>query len=225
MLATILARAAAALLIAAVGTGSAAAQNFDGTGIVKFGVFGQGTWLGVDQKLPADGSASPSGFAGGVSAGYDLVSKGRWMIGGEIDGSFGDAREKVLDTDYGFDYMMSLRARFGLFPRHDWLIYGTAGVGWLGIEAQRPGIGNKAAETLTGFVGGIGTEVDWHHVILFGEYLYGNYGDRSFTIDDIRHKVDVDSHFLRLGIKFKVGHDYSHDLDGYDTYKRRDTLK
>jgi opacity protein-like surface antigen len=214
MLARVVGRAAAALVAAVLGTTGAAAQKFDGTGLVKFGVFGQGTFLDVGLTQPFIASASPSGFAGGVSAGFDLVSRGNgWLLGVEIDGSFGDARDKADIVDFGFDYLATLRGRFGFFPRYDWLIYGTAGVGWLGIEAQRPGVGNKAVETLTGVVGGAGTEIDWHHVILFGEYLYGNFGDRSFTISDVRHRIDADAHIFRLGLKFKVGHDYEHDID------------
>ncbi|MDX2154882.1 MAG: outer membrane beta-barrel protein [Hyphomicrobiaceae bacterium] len=223
MLAGAFKRAAAAIVALGLAAGSAGAQSFDGTGVVKFGVFGQGNWLDVDISKPALFSVSPSGFGGGVSAGYDLVSKGRWLLGGEIDGSFGDAREKAFGIDYGFDYMLSLRARFGVFPRPDWLIYGTAGVGWLGTETQ-VGPGLKNMETVFGFVGGAGTEIDWHHVILFGEYLYGAFEDRSFTLAGVRHNYDPDAHIVRIGVKFKVGHDYEHEIDkGY--YRRGDSLK
>jgi len=217
--------AIAALLLLAGGFGAATAQIYDGSGLVKFGVFGQGTFLEVDQSLPAIASSSPNGFAGGVSAGYDLRLHDRWLIGVEIDGSFGDARARADVTDYGFDYLFSARGRLGVYARPDWLLYASAGVGFLGIEAQRPGIGNKTTETLTGFVGGVGTEVDWHHVILFGEYLYGSFDDRAFTIEDLRHKASVDAHLVRLGVKFKVGHDYAHDYDHPDHHKRRDSLK
>jgi opacity protein-like surface antigen len=214
--------AASLLVLGSVATG-ATAQNFDGSGLLKFGVFGQGTFLDFGIARPLDGSASPSGLAGGFSFGYDLVAKGHWMVGIEFDGSFGDARGEALGTSYGFDYLSTLRARFGFFPRRDWLVYGTAGIGWLGFEAQQPGIGNKVAETVTGFAGGVGTEVDWHHVILFGEYLYGAFGEREFTLNNVRHEVDADAHIFRVGIKFKIGHDYAHDLD--HGYRRHQPLK
>lgn len=215
------------------GASGAVAQSYDGSGLVKFGVFGQGTFLNVDQVAPVIGSADPQGFAGGVSAGYDLRLYDRWLVGLEIDGSFGDARDKAGVTDYGFDYLFTARGRLGLFARPDWLIYGTAGVGYLGIEAQRPGSGQKAAESLTGYVVGAGTEVDWHHVILFGEYLYGDFGNRNFNITDnsgfvpatLRHEASVEAHLVRIGIKFKVGHDYAHDYDHPQDYRRRDSLK
>lgn len=242
-----MAKAAAVLLLTASGFGAAVAQNYDGSGLVKFGVFGQGTWLEVDQTLPVAASSSPSGFAGGVSAGYDLRIRDYFLLGLEIDGSFGDVRARAADTDYGFDYLLTARGRLGTYLRPGWLLYGTAGIGFLGTEAQLPGNtqqGTKAAETLTGFVGGVGTEIDvYNHFILFGEYLYGNFGDRSFTLVDprlgpinpntgnptgleVRHNASIDAHMLRLGIKFKVGHDYAHDYDHPDHYKRiNDSLK
>jgi|LNFM01.1.fsa_nt_gb opacity protein-like surface antigen len=220
MMARLLMRAAAALVLLTGSAFAASAQNYDGSGVVKFGVFGQGNWLDVDQSLPAIASASPSGFGGGVSAGYDY----RWgalLIGAEIDGSLGDARDKAGITDYGFDYLFTARAKLGVYPTPYWLLYGTAGVGYLGVEMQEPGIGNKAVETLTGFVAGAGTEVDWNHIILFGEWLYGSYDDAKFNIAGVQHNASFDSHMFRLGVKFRVGHDYKHDYDHPQDYRRR----
>jgi opacity protein-like surface antigen len=131
-------------------------------------------------------------------------------------------------TDYGFDYLLTIRGKLGAYVHPGWLLYGTAGVGYLGFEAHNPGANPKAEETLTGFVVGAGTEVDWYHVILFGEYLYGDFGDRRFTLlegpldVETRHEASVQAHLVRLGIKFKVGHDYERDYDSPDWYKRED---
>jgi opacity protein-like surface antigen len=225
MLGKMVARALTALALIAGGASIAAAQNYDGSGLLKFGVFGQGNFLEFDQSQPLIASASPSGFGGGVSFGYDLQSRGNWLVGLEVDGSFGDARDIAGSTDYGFDYLATARARFGLFPRPDWLIYGTAGVGFLGMEAQMPGIGNKSAQTLVGFVGGAGTEIDWHHLILFGEYLYGTFDDANFSIANIQHNASADMHIVRLGVKFKIGHDFAHDYDHAGHHKRYEPLK
>jgi len=217
MIGQLLRTAGAALLLAAASFTSASAQNYDGSGLVKFGVFGQGTFLDIDQSLPAIASGSSSGFAGGVSAGYDLTFHRSLLVGIEVDGSFTDARETVGGTDYGHDYLVSVRGRLGVYAHTNWLIYGTAGAGFLGVEAQQPGIGLKSAETLTGFIGGVGTEVDFANVILFTEYLYGNFGDVSFSLPQgtgvapLDHRVGFDSHQFRVGVKFKVGFDYAHD--------------
>ena len=70
-------------------------------------------------------------------------------------------------------------------------------------------------------------------MILFGEYLYGDFGNRNFNITDnsgfvpatLRHEASVEAHLVRIGIKFKVGHDYAHDYDHPQDYRRRDSLK
>lgn len=224
-------RAAAAVFFVVAGAGAASAQRYDGSGLIKFGAFAQGAFVNVDQTLPVQASSEPSGFTGGVSAGYDLRLRDRFLIGVEADGSFGDARALAGSTDYGFDYLLTVRGRLGAYLNPHWLIYGTAGVGFLGVEAHNQGISTKAADTLTGYVVGGGTEIDWRHVILFGEYLYGDFGDRRFSLPtgpsliDTGYEASYQAHLVRLGLKFKVGHDYTHDYDHPDHYKRRDSLK
>ncbi len=200
-------------LLVASGAGPADAQRYDGGGLLKFGVFGQGTFLSFDVDQPVAGSASPGGLTGGLSLGFDVLNRNGWLYGIEADASFGDARGSLNGTSYGFDYMATLRGRLGVYARPDLLVYGTAGVAWLGFEAQPIGvIGGKAYETLTGLTVGVGAEWDWHHTLLFTEYLYAGFGSRSFNVNDVRHTADADAHLLRFGIKFKTGHDYEHGV-------------
>jgi opacity protein-like surface antigen len=214
----------AALVLATAG---AQAQNYDGTGIVKFGVFGQYMGINYDQKAPLVGSGTTEGAGGGLSFGYDMIFGQRFLLGAEIDAVAGDARTTFLNTNYGFDYSASIRGRIGFFVHPGWLLYGTAGAGWLGFEAGTPGFlpSVKAAINANGYVVGAGTEVDWSHVIVFGEYLYGDYGSRNFTLLGTTNTTSIDAHFLRLGLKFKVGHDYAHDFDHPDDYRSHRDMK
>ncbi len=230
--------AAAALLLAS--TGLASAQNFDGDGILKFGVFGQGTFLNFDETLPTAAGTSPGGFAGGLSFGYDYSPYRTWLIGLDADVSFGDVRgdiDTVPRTSYGFDYLATIKGRVGGFVHPHWLLYGTGGVAWLGFEAQsdRGGPANEAffdgtakqSETVTGWVAGVGTEFEaWHHVIFFAEYLHAGFGSRDFNLNSnatistaIPHSVSTDLDAVRLGVKFKIGHDYNSLGRHYDPYK------
>lgn len=199
-------------LLALAAPGGALAQRYDGSSVVSVGVFGQGTWLDFGVSQPVTGTASPSGFAGGVTAGYDFHLPGHWLLGILADVAVGDARSTFAGVDYGHDYFATLRGRFGVYARPDVLLYGSVGVGFLGFEADEVGTTAKASETLTGIAAGAGIEVDWHHVILYGEYVYGGFGDRQFTLSGVRHETDADLHAVRLGIKFKVGHDYYHGV-------------
>ena len=231
MIGQALRRAAVAFLFALSGAHAAGAQTYDGSGLLKFGAFAQGAFLDVSQTAPVAASSSPEGFSGGVSFGYDLRLRDRWLLGIEVDGSAGDARELAGTTDYGFDYLMTVRGRLGAYITPNWLVYGTAGVGFLGVEAHNQGISIKADDTLTGYVVGAGTEIDWNNFILFGEYLYGDFGDRSFNLPlgplltSTRYDASYEAHLVRLGLKFKIGHDFAHDYDHPDHYKRYESLK
>lgn len=222
MIASLVKRTSAALLLlAAAAVSPAYAQRYDGGGLLKFGVFGQGTFLDLAIQQPGSGSASPGGLGVGVSFGYDIRTGSGFLYGIEADGSFGDARSTALGTGYGFDYLATLRGRAGFYTRPDLLIYGTAGVAFLGFEAQPTNGGSKAYETLTGYTVGVGAEWDLAHTLLFAEYLYAGFGDRQFNVDAVRHDVDADAHLLRFGIKFKTGHDFEHGVSrgSYDPLK------
>jgi outer membrane immunogenic protein len=196
------------LLVAAAGAETARAQNYDGDGVVRVGLFAQGTWLDVNQSLPLSGGAELSGFTGGISAGYDFWRSSHWVFGVEADASLGDLSDRVGPVSYGFDYLVTLRGRAGFYVQPHWLLYGTAGAAWLGYEAQSQLSGDKASDTLTGWTIGAGSEVDWRHIIFFAEYLYTDFGSRNFVVDETTHRADFDGHNFRLGVKFKVGHDY-----------------
>jgi len=208
----ILARAwvALLLLVAAGGAQSAKAQNYDGDGVVRVGLFAQGQWLDINQTLPG-GTGELSGFAGGITAGYDFWRTSRFVLGFEGDLAVGDMQDTVCCTSYGLDYLVTLRGRAGVYMHPGWLIYATGGAAWLGVEAQSTLTGSKVAETLTGWTVGGGTEIDWHHMILFAEYLYTDFGSVSYTLDAIPERAEFDGHLVRVGIKLKVGHDYFHD--------------
>jgi opacity protein-like surface antigen len=82
-------------------------------------------------------------------------------------------------------------------------------------------------------VGGIGTEFDWSpHFLVFTEYLYGDFGGASFDLPQgvglpgQAHRADLESHMFRVGVKFKVGHDYAHDTYRHpEDYRGGEPLK
>ena len=217
-MASMLARASVALLflVAAAGAHPASAQNYDGDAVVRVGLFAQGTWLDIDQTLPG-GTGELTGFAGGISAGYDFWRSSRFVLGFEGDLSVGDMQDTAGTTSYGHDYLVTLRGRAGVYMHPTWLLYATGGVAWLGVETQSTLTGDKEANTLTGWTVGGGTEVDWRHMILFAEYLYTDFGSHSYTLDSVEERAGYGGHLWRLGVKFKVGHDYFHAR--YDDYR------
>ena len=191
------------------GSGTANAQNYDGDTVVRFGMFGQTTFQNFNVNLPNSGSASSAGFSGGFSGGLDYHPHPAWLIGAELGAAVGEGRASFNNVTYGFDYLATLRGRFGVYPNQDWLLYGTAGIAYLGFEAQNRGSnGLKAAETVPGALVGLGAEYKWRNMFLFAEYDYTTFSQREFSLGPIRYQVTPDLHLLRFGIKFNVGSDF-----------------
>jgi outer membrane immunogenic protein len=222
------ASAAFMLFVAAAASGQAQAQNYDGSGQLRFGAFAQGSQLDFDVQRPlaAAGTASIDGFGGGASFGYDWVLRDRLVFGLEGDASVEDSSDTIKGRSFANDYLITLRGRLGAQLQPGWLVYGTGGAALLGVEYQ--GLNptspfapprSKISDTLTGWTAGGGTELDLQYVTLFAEYLYAKFDTFDFMDDDpttsartlVRHEVDVDDHLVRLGVKFKIGHDYYHD--------------
>ena len=165
------------------------------------------------------GSTSPTGIGAGIAAGYDFHFAKSWLIGVEVDGAIDNARSRA-DSRRGFnsDYFSSLRARFGVDLTRNWLVYGTAGYGLHGIEFRGLGGTNtapgKTSTTQGGAVFGGGTEVDLDSYTLFAEVLHASYDTWSFKAPDVayNYKVDDSATLFRLGVKFKIGYDYDHDI-------------
>lgn len=209
---------AIAALALAIDAGPAAAQSYNGSGLVRFGVFGQGTGVGADVvENPAppapipelDGSTSINGLGFGLSAGYDHHF-GHWLLGAEIDWTYLGNSTWYLGNRYTTDWLATARGRLGAYVHPGWLIYGTAGLAALGIESDAPAA-RDTASTRFGYTIGLGTEVTWHHVVVFAEYLYADFDRWGYYVGADQYRVDTDAHMLRLGLKFNVGHDYYHD--------------
>ena len=205
----ILAGATFLLLCALVTPHPVQAQVYDGDGVVRVGLFAQGTWLDINQTVPGPGSGELSGFAAGISAGYDFWRTSRFVLGAESDLSGGDFGDSIAPVGYGLDFLATARGRLGFYAHPTWLIYGTAGAAWLGFEGQSMLTRDKENVVATGYAVGGGTEVEWgRHMIFFGEYLYTDFGSRNLNIDGLARRVEIDGHVARIGLKFKVGHDY-----------------
>lgn len=216
-------------LVTALAAQKAEAQNWDGSGLIRFGVFLQGSVLDLDieRRTPAGAvlqqSASPSGLGVGIVTGYDL-RLGSFVIGGEIDASWDDGGSKarpLSNEKYGIDFLATARGRLGYMVHPGFMVYATGGYGMLGTEYILEGVAageRKKYGTQGGFVYGGGLEYDIGWGIGFLEYLHQDTGGWSFR-NSLGNTIDLKSSqdVFRLGLKFKVGHDHSHDV-----YRRPD---
>jgi hypothetical protein len=203
-----LASAALAFVLALLTAGSLQAQNLEPPGLLRFGVYGQGTFLDARFANATDtGSASADVGGFGLSLGYDWRMD-RVLVGLEADATLVNEGIRAGDDRVALDYVSTFRGRLGVFATPNLLLYGTGGFALLNA-AYEPGTGRSRADFLTGWVAGGGVEYDWNGILWFAEYLHMDFGDDQLNSGstarlDLQTSADV----ARLGAKFKIGFDY-----------------
>lgn len=204
----------AALMVPA---SSAAAQNFDARGRLRFGVFAQGYAMQGDETRPALASASLNGYGVGASFGYDYSLGHGWIIGAEADGVATDGSKTIAGSTYNTDYFATFRGRIGYEVHPHLLIYGTGGYALNGLHyrglttvtGSNPNGILKQSATIGGGVVGGGIEWRFYETIVFGEYLYAPFQSWDFTGGfGVNHSIDTDAHQFRIGVKWVYGQDY-----------------
>lgn len=189
--------------------------------IVSYGFKWTGAYVGanvgsrwVDTNVSSLGSSfglNSNSAVGGLQAGY-LWQMGALVLGAEADFDWG-ANEKSGVSGIGtvttsLDWQSTLRARAG-YAFDQFLIYGTGGVAFAGVEAKGNGSAVTAtqSDTRTGWTVGGGLEYAFsNNISLRGEYLYSDFGSMDVTYPATglaNNKQDITSSLGRLGVNFK----------------------
>jgi len=190
--------------------GGASAQNYDGATLLKFGVFTGGTFIDANSTGGVTASTSMDSAVFGLSAGYDHLFAGGFVLGAEADVSLGDLAGRISGTKLTTPYMATLRARLGVHASPDVLVYATGGLGWIGLELGASALSSTASdtsETQIGYTLGGGAEFDVRDplgTLVFAEYLYADF-DAWTRPPGLAHGIDTDAHIIRVGVKFKTG--------------------
>lgn len=220
--------AAILYFVVAALAGSASAQNYDGSGMVRFGGFLQGSIMSQDiDRTPrggtlSTGSADFNALGLGIAVGLDQRF-GSVVLGLEADIAFDNGSGKFAPDEFNADYYATVRGRLGFVLDRNWMVYATAG--WAMLAPEFKGTGqsvtgggnvnlNKEYTYLSGWTVGGGLEYDYGPLVLFAEYLYADFGTWDFgsRVTGTVYSSDHSSSLLRAGLKFKVGHDFAHDL-------------
>jgi opacity protein-like surface antigen len=156
----------------------------------------------------------PSGGFGGVQIGYNSHFAPNWLIGGEIDSSWGDISDSRLDPTVPttgrskFDYFGSARTRFGYVQDRS-LLYVTGGVAWAHDKFVNnvPGVVTDASHYLVGWTLGAGWEYAfdprWSMKI---EYLYTSFSDSNDNNNGGNNRTfDTNISTVRAGLNYRFG--------------------
>ena len=211
-----------------------AAPAFSWTGFYAGGQIG-GSWSDTDQKIKGRSnvqnfagfgksfSPDPSGFIGGLYAGYNYDLGNNIVIGADTDWVWGDMDEsdsatylKGQEGEYKVNgkikekWAGSTRARIG-YAMDRWMPYFAGGVAYAKIDSDAKfsdadGVYSKASgnKTLTGYTLGAGVDYAMtDHIILRAEYRYTDFGDQDYGNKDFKYNVDYKTNDVRVGVAYK----------------------
>jgi outer membrane immunogenic protein len=138
-----------------------------------------GVNLGYDWGSVANNPTRPSGFEGGVQAGYNWQN-GPWVFGIEGDLQANGATDTFAPWQFSNPWFGTARGRVG-YALNNILFYGTGGLAF--GELRGTTFGLSESHTTAGWTAGVGAEVglapNWSAKI---EYLYVDLSNANFTI-------------------------------------------
>lgn len=183
----------------------AAAPVYDWSGFYV-GAHGGYSWAEADVAI----IGTIDDFDGGLVGGQ-LGANWQWNM--LVLGIEGDASWTFADTSVGLgaltvnvdeEWISSARGRIGAaFNR--FLVYGTGGAAWVGIDVDVPGIGGDS-NTHFGWVAGGGGEVMLTQNVSFGvEYLHYEFDSETYNIGGLAVSGEGDADVVRGRVNLKLG--------------------
>lgn len=172
---------------------------------VYFGVHGGYAWAQNDTVLGGVGTNfRPDGGFGGLQFGYNRHLSPRWVLGYEVDLSYGDlaGRRPVAANTGFFDVNLfgTARTRLG-YVNGPWMFYATAGVAWADTNVAVPAAGLRFDRPQIGYVVGAGIEYAlnqrWSAKV---EYLYADLDSTATTAGAV---TDMTMSTLRFGLNYR----------------------
>jgi outer membrane immunogenic protein len=154
--------------------------------------------IGWDWGSVDNNPTKPSGFVGGVQAGYNWQN-GPWVFGIEGDFQGNGASDTFAPWKFSNPWFGTVRGRAG-YALNNVLFYGTAGLAFGELTGQTFGSLSES-HTNAGWTVGLGAEVglaqNWSAKV---EYLYVDLNDSNFTITGAQNGY----HFglLRAGVNY-----------------------
>lgn len=170
---------------------------------VYIGVHGGYAWADSAVISAIVDPTSPSGGFGGFQFGYNYHIAPNWVLGYEVDVSFGDISDVsglAVFGDQKVEVFGTARARLG-YVQGPWMFYATAGAAYAKHELNRPAALFALDRPQVGWTVGAGLEYalsrNWSAKV---EYLYADFGD-SFTDGPLINELSMSS--VRLGLNYR----------------------
>ncbi|MDE2380398.1 outer membrane protein [Bradyrhizobium sp.] len=157
-----------------------------------------GANLGYEWGSVSNNPTSPSGFVGGVQAGYNFQN-GPWVFGVEGDIQAAGADDTFAPWKFSNPWFGTLRGRAG-YALNNILLYGTAGLAFGELRGQTFGL--TESHTSVGWTVGAGAEVgitsNWSAKL---EYLYYDLSTSQFAITGVSNGYSAS--VVRAGVNYR----------------------
>ncbi len=157
-----------------------------------------GGTLGYEWGEVSRNPTKPSGFVGGVTAGYNWQLNSPWVFGIEGDIQATGADDTVAPWKFSNPWVGTVRGRAG-YAFSNILVYGTAGLAFGELRGQTFGL--TETHTNAGWTAGLGAEVGFApHWSAKIEYLYVDLSDSAFAITGVSNGYR--SNMIRAGVNY-----------------------
>lgn len=169
------------------------------------GVHGGYAWASDDitSNLVANGEVSPSSAVFGLQLGYNYHLSPRWIVGYEVDATFGNLDATTPGTArVEINSFGTARARLG-YANGPWLLYGTVGTAWAFTDVSA-GAAFSLERPHVGYVVGAGVEyaLSQHWSAKF-EYLFADLGETRSVVNGPTVNTDLTISTVRLGLNYR----------------------
>lgn len=152
-------------------------------------------------------SDSLRGVVGGGQIGYNWQA-GNVLFGVEAD--FQGSGQKRSDTvgaftvDQKIPYFGTVRGRLG-YAAGPWLLYGTAGVGWVNLKATVSAPGGSVSDNTTKAALAVGGGLEYMFAPAWSaklEYLYLDTGNTDLTLFGTTFQSRAKDNIVRAGVNY-----------------------
>lgn len=153
--------------------------------------------IGYGWGSTTNNPTKPSGFVGGVTAGYNFQS-GPVVYGLEGDLQASGANDTFAPWKFSNPWFGTVRGRVG-YSFSNVLFYGTAGLAFGGLRGETFGL--SESRTAAGWTAGVGAEFgfapNWSAKV---EYLYVDLSNQRFSITNQQNGYEFG--LIRLGVNY-----------------------
>lgn len=157
-----------------------------------------GGTLGYEWGETSRNPTKPSGFVGGVTAGYNWQFGSPWVFGIEGDIQATGADDTFAPWKFSNPWFGTVRGRAG-YAFSNILVYGTAGLAFGELKGQTFGL--TETHISAGWTAGLGAEVGFApHWSAKIEYLYVDLSDSAFAITGVSNGYR--SNLIRAGVNY-----------------------